>query len=467
MRYNRRPMACLRLPTLLLLFTAGCGGSSNPHVDGGTDLPLVSEDLRVLGPATQCAAVAAPGVLSNLPGSHALPRIGFTGTHFVVAWNTRVAPGKHRIVATLTDRDGNKLGPNIPMTTQPLADSWAPSLTPLLGGTAIAWTRITNNKQDIVMNTLDPSGQRLDNGGLPCDPGDELCGQFPLTTSGEASFPYLARPHVEEHSGGPTDNQVGLTWIDRRNHPCGAPPCVDVSDVFWKKVQANGDTLVPDKQITAPGSMDHNTFPRMAFDGAKNGIVWRSQFTEFVFATLDNMGQIGSGPTKIGKVSGSLVSAGSPDLVWTGTDYALATTNGSDTSASVIFQRFQSNGIKNLGPIGVTFDGVACTPAIAWNGEHFGVVWQTHCGQPGSDLAFELVDTEGYRLRANGTRCDTDPTCGVTRLTSNTTAIAAFPEIAWAGGRGFAVTWMMTDSNADAGAPGSQVYFSRIDCASP
>ncbi len=476
-------MACVRYaPLLLLVLTLGCDDfPKTPPSDLGTpDLSPGSEDLRVPGAATKCTAAGGAKLLSSLPGSHAYPRLGFTGTTFVAAWNTQVVEMSqvmNRIDVTLTDKDGNKLGPNLPMSRLPVADFWAPSVTPLLGGTVIAWTRVTTGGNqyatDVVINTLDQTGQKLDPTGTACDPANDACGVFQVTTSGTASYPYLARPQVDLNTAVPTDSQVGLTFVDSRNHPCPpGPGCVGLNDVFWKKIQANGTELIGDRQLTASGSNSRNAFPRLAFDGVHDGIVWRDDSsgvnTNFLFATLDGSGQISSPAAKIGTASGSYVSAGAPDLVWTGVEYALATATGSDVQASVVFQRFQSNGVTSLAPVGVTFGGVSCTPAIAWDGQFYAVVWQTNCGQPGSDLAFELIDALGVRQRPDGTSCGTslDPSCGVTLLTNNTTEIAAFPELAWAGDRTFGVTWMSTDTG-DAGTPQSQVYFSRIDCTAP
>lgn len=464
-------MPCLRrlCPTLVLLALAGCTTDRTVPRDLAMDPDPGAVDMRAPGPATKCQVAGVPELLSNLPGEHAYPRLGFTGTHFVVAWNTRLEDGRHRIVAALTDRDGHKLGPNIALSAEPLAGDWPPSVTPMLGGTAIAWTRkgASPGETDIVMNTLDPSGQRLDAQGRPCDPGEAACGQFQVTSSGVATYPYLSRPHVDQHSAGPTDNQVSLTWIDGRNHPCASgTPCPQINDVYWKKLQANGTVLVPDRRITT--AIGRFAFPRMAFDGAKNGIVWRDDApgtsTDFYFATLEPQGVVSAAPKKIGVAMGALVAEGAPDLIWTGADYALATATGSDTSASVILQRFEANGQSTLGPIGVTFSGVACTPAITWNGRYFAVVWQTRCGQPGSDLGFELLDAEGFRLRPDGTRCGLDPECGMLRLTANGSQISSYPELAWAGGGTFVVAWTQSDV-ADGGARASQIYFARVECS--
>lgn len=466
-------MACARVWMVFLL--AGCDFEKTPLPDLGVDMAMIAPaDLHTPHPATKCGASGPARVLSNLPGTHALPRIGWTGSSFVVAWNTAIG-GQNRIDVQPTDPQGSKLGPNIPLSQNPIANGDAPSVSSLINGTVVAWTRASGSSTDIVIDTLDANGQRLDANGKACDPAQVDCGIFPVTTSGTAGFPYLARPEVDQHTASPVDSQVGLAFADSRNYPCSppTPPCTSngYNDVFWKKISANGSTIVQEKRITAAGANTHNEFPRLAFDGVHDSLVWRDSTNPsnvfYWFATLDSIGQLSSGPTKVGTTSGSFVTAGAPDLLWTGMEYALAITNGSDAQSSVIFERLQSNGTPNLQPVGVTFGGVACTPAIAWDGDFFAVVWQTDCGQPGSQLAFELVDSTGTRWKPDGTSCGTsvDANCGVQLLTSNSTEVAAFPEIVWAGGTSFGVAWMNT-SRTD-GSFDSEVWFSRVDCEEP
>jgi hypothetical protein len=443
-----------------------------PFPDGFSDAGLP------LGPATKCAPIGAPQQLSNLPGTHGSPRLAYTGLGYVVGWNTTVSTGsgdRHRIDVALMDKLGSKMGPNLPMSDQPVADQWGPSLTPLVGGTVVAWTRqeAVVTATDIVIDTIDHFGQKLDPQGKPCDPALLDCGIFQVTTSTLASMPYLARPQVDQHTANPIENQVGLAYIDTRNYPCAMGPCILRNDVYWKKIQSNGAELIPDKRITMAGANARYSFPRLAFDGVHQGLVWRDETsgtsTDFYFATIDTLGMIASAAVKIGTVSGANVSLGTPDLIWTGSEYALAASTGSDVTSSVVFQRNASNGQSTLAPKGVTFGGVACTPAIAWDGEYYAVVWQTGCGQPGANLAFELIDSSGVRVQADGTSCGSslDPTCGVQLLTQNDKDVASYPEIVWAGGHTFSVVWQQGPAVADGGVTASDVFFSRIDCNSP
>ena len=377
-------------------------------VDGGSDLS---------GPATHCELAGEPKLLSNLPGDHGQPKVGYTGSGFLVAWNTTQPLGAlqgNRIDATVTDLTGNRLGPNLSLSDQPIADIGPPSVAALTGGTVVAWTRVTpaspGNATDIMLSALDGSGQRLDGNGVPCDPADQNCGEFQVTTSGSASDPELARPEVDGRTAHPTDDQVSLAFIDSRNYPCSVQPCVVSNDVYWKKLQGNGTVLIADKQITQPGLAQVNARPRIAFDGVHDGLVWRTttgpNMVNFSFATLDAMGLVNSPPVTLGTAEGAVVTTGAGDLVWAHLDYGLVTATGSDSAANVLFQRFLSNGTKALGPVGITFGGVSCTPSVAWDGQNYAVVWQTDCGQPGSNIGFELIDAQGFRLQPNGTSCE-------------------------------------------------------------
>jgi hypothetical protein len=130
----------------------------------------------------------------------------------------------------------------------------------------------------------------------------------------------------------------------------------------------------------------------------------------------------------------------------------------------ITLQRFASNGVSLLPAHGVTFSGIACEPTVAWDGEAYGIAWQTLCGQPGSEMAFELVDKSADRLAPDGTVCPvSQPGCGSVSLAVNGMAIESSPEIVWAGDHSFGVVWTEV-TPSDAGEAASDVYFSRVDC---
>jgi hypothetical protein len=447
-------MPFVRLWVLLLL---GCSdaGVEVQDLAAHSDAAI---DMSVRPMATRCLpASSLPKQLSGLPGLHRRPRLAFTGNGFVVAWNTEIAGGgAYRIDLAVTDGEGNRLGPNISLTGAAVADPSPPTVAPLSGGTVVAWSRITGNGTHIFLSTFDINGQKLDGSGMPCDPGVPECGNFQVTSAANEREPFLTLPTVMPHTALPTDNQVGLTWIEGNG---------SLGDVFWKKVQGNGTELIPDKPITAMSGK--YALPRMAFDGVHQGISWRddgrSPDADFFFATLDAIGQISSQATNVGSASGPYAALGSPDLVWSDGDYALVAATGGAPAATITLERFASNGVNTLSAHGVTFGGIACTPSVAWDGEAYGIAWQTLCNNPGSSLAFELVDKGANRLAADGSVCPfNEPTCGTAILAGSATTRQIDPEMVWAGGNSFGVVW--TEQDAVDGGDTSEVFFQRVDC---
>ncbi len=463
MAYPRRTAYPHRAALLLLVLSA----CNNDRVDANLDMSRPPDaDLPPDAPRT-CAVSGPAHQLSNLTGQHAYPRIASNGAGYVVAWLSGIpgTPPTFRIDATLTDNLGNKLGPNLPMSQLAIAEQDPPSVAPIVGGTTIAWTRRAGAATDIALTTLDASGQKLDPSGKPCDPADLGCGIFVVTTSGTARAPYLERPFGDVHTTGATENQLGLTFVDSRGYPSPAQ-----NDVYWKRVQTNGTELLYEKKLT---SMMGSRFasPRLAFDGFHQAVVWRdvtvATTSDLYFTTIDNLGQISSLVQKIGSASGNNAPS-TPDLLWTGDEYALVSATGTDATAAVLFQRQSPTGTSTLAPKGVTFEGSACAPAIAFDGQSYAIVYQLDCGKVGSDLAFIRVDPNGTRRQLDGTSCadSVDPMCGRLVLTSQAErGGASRPEMVYGGDGSFAIVWMQGPAgpNLDPGTP-LEVYLQRIDC---
>jgi hypothetical protein len=467
MPFGRLRLTALSLASSLTLLSAAC---TDTQIGGKEDMAGPDDDMGTAAPRS-CAAAGQLHQLSNLTGQHAYPRIARTDTGYIVAWLSGLAgaPPTFRIDATVTDKQGNKLGPNLPMSAQPVAEADPPSIAPVVGGTTIAWTRRAGAATNVVLTTLDVSGQKLDQMGKPCDPSDSNCGIFPVTSSGVARSPYLERPYFDQHTTGATENQLGLAFVDARNYPCAGDPCPDANDVYWKRVQTNGTELLFEKKLTMMGNQRHAA-PRLAFDGFHQGVVWRNTTaaaqSDLYFTTIDNLGQISSPINKIGSASGANTPS-TPDLVWTGDEYALVSATGTDATATVLFQRQSSTGVATLAPKGVTFEGSACAPAIAFDGDSYGIVYQVDCGKGGSDLAFIRVARDGTRRQLDGTTCgdSVDPACGRLMLTGSDRANASRPEMVFGGDNSFAIVWMAGPEgpSLNAGVP-LEVYLQRVEC---
>ncbi|MEO6955079.1 MAG: hypothetical protein ABI321_24985 [Polyangia bacterium] len=470
-----RPSSHWLLSSLLTLsagltVAAGPSGCNNSRkgasIDGSVD---PKADMAEPVAAHGCKLSGSSQQLSNLTGQHGYPRIATSGGGYTVAWVSGIAstPRTFRIDVALADKTGNNLGPNIPLSATAIAASDPPSISPVTGGISVAWTRATGTTTDIVLSTLDSTGQKLDSAGKPCDPGDAACGITAITSSGLAHTPFLERPFGDQHITGPTADQLGVAFIDTRNYPCTTQPCSTSNDVFWKRVQTNGTELIFEKQLTQHGRF---ASPRLAFDGFHQGVVWRDITTgtssDMFFLTIDNMGVASSSDIKIGTSSGTNAQS-TPDIVWNGSDYAVISATGSETAAAIIYQRQASTGASTLSPRGVSFGGSTCTPAIAYDGTGYGVVYQAECGTAGSDLSFVHIDQDGVRTALDGSSCgdSVDPTCGVITASHDVRQGASQPQMVYGGDGQFAIVWMQGAAGADlsSGVP-LEVYMQRISC---
>ena len=110
------------------------------------------------------------------------------------------------------------------------------------------------------------------------------------------------------------------------------------------------------------------------------------------------------------------------------------------------FARITSGG-EMLAQQKVNQQGVPCTPAVSYNGERYGIVWQDNCGEPGSKLAFALIDDSGNPLQPDGSSCfgSSDPGCGLLTVPPDAEGTAAYPNMISVNGA-FAVTWMNAPS---------------------
>ena len=88
----------------------------------------------------------------------------FTGQGYVVAWNTEIdnaGQPAYRIDLAVTDLDGMRLGPNVSLSADAVADTSPPSVAPLQGGTVVALSRRTATGTHIYISTFDANGQRI------------------------------------------------------------------------------------------------------------------------------------------------------------------------------------------------------------------------------------------------------------------------------------------------------------------
>jgi hypothetical protein len=257
---------------------------------------------------------------------------------------------------------------------------------------------------------------------------------YPLQLSDAGSQPALAW----------TGTEYGAAWID---DGYGA------NEIQFVRIDASGNQIGDVVRLTSLGTATaHDIHPlSLVWAGTGYGIAWadeRDGDREIYFSRLDAMGNpLGA----IQQVTSDTFLSSGPSLVWTGTEYAVAWSNGwmvigpFDSGISIYFARIDAAGNK-IGFDRVVRHGYLCwRPSLVWTGSEYGVAWYEERVVGDWDIYFGRVDAAGNNIGLS------------TRVTSEPSD-ASFPSLVWNGNE-YAVAWH------DSRHTEREIYFVRIDAA--
>jgi hypothetical protein len=465
-----------------LWLAAGCADNTPPKQDRSSDRSTADGQPRPeLGlpdkgpppkPRTKCTVANATVVYEDKT-DHAgwLPRMAWSNDQYGIVWRQELAPSStivsHAAFARL-DKDGKLQGTVSMLTKDPTVLSAAAgpqvAVSGLKDGFLLVWGDTRGGSgatNDLYLLQLNGAGVPVDKGNPCSTPG---CGQVKVTSSGSAGTPYLVRPSFVDIDQTTTHTSVGLAWRDDRSlTSVPYPPYTQGrGDIFFKVLNFDGTDNVAEQRITTDKSKTRPDWPVMAFDGTNYALVWRDttdfSSSELFFAFVSGAGKVKLAEQSLTVNQGLLSSP--PDLVWAGADYGISfSSNPSASTGQVKFARITGAGAL-LAQQKVSTLGFPCTPAVSYNGEHYGIAWQDNCGQAGSKLVFALIDDSGSPLQPDGKSCfqSADPSCGLVTVPPDTEGTAAFPSMISVGGN-FAVAWM--------NAPKRRIQFAQIICTAP
>jgi hypothetical protein len=139
--------------------------------------------------------------------------------------------------------------------------------------------------------------------------------------------------------------------------------------------------------------------PSLVWAGTEYGVAW-TDGQDIFFARLDASGQRLAPPTK---VTSTLLPAGHVSLVWTGAEYALAWEDCRDDDWEIYFARLDALGRKIGSDLRVTSHShQSFFPSLVWTGHGYGIAWSDLREAPGGgghfEIYFGLLDAEGNRL---------------------------------------------------------------------
>jgi hypothetical protein len=199
------------------------------------------------------------------------------------------------------------------------------------------------------------------------------------------------------------------------------------AEVYVSTHDTTGTPVVSEVRLT-DDAVDAGS-PSLVWTGSELGVTWHdlsSGSWDIQFARVDASGSVVGSAVN---VSGSIFAAQTPDLAWTGSEFAVVWEQfpGGGADYRVDFQRISADGVPAGGVADLSASPASCgTPAIVWSGSHLGVAWRD--GRIGfNDIFFAVFDPTGTRIGS-----ETAVTSGL--------LLAMEPRVAWTGSE-FALAW--------------------------
>lgn len=229
-----------------------------------------------------------------------------------------------------------------------------------------------------------------------------------------------------------TGSGYGIAWHDNRDS--------SQYEIYFALADAGGNKIGSDKRITSAASSQKE--PSLVWTGTEFGIAfddYRNSNYEIYFTRLDSSGNKIGTETRI--TSNSQVQR-YPSLAWTGSEYGVVWQDYRDGNYEIYFSRINADGTKNGSDVRISHSlGISYYPAIVWDGDGYGVVWQDE-RDGNREVYFSQLDSSGIEIVND------------TRITSNSSS-SEYPDICWTGNEYGIVWYDLRDTN-------NEIYFTRV-----
>ncbi len=249
--------------------------------------------------------------VTNDAGKSNAPWLVWTGSDFAVAWHDD-REGNTEIYFRRIGANGALVGTSPIRITTDAAESTFPSLVYNGGGYAIAWEDRRNlDTYQIYITLLDANG-------------DDVTDDTRLTTTDLAA---VAASLVWNGSS------YALAWQDRRHGD---------EEIYFAEVDTDGALIGVELRVT--DEFGRSSLPRLVWNDSGYAMVWeefRNGPSNIYFVRLSSTGE------KIGvesRVDAINASQRLPNMIWTGTDYALAWGDARFTNSEIMFAAINTSG---------------------------------------------------------------------------------------------------------------------------
>jgi Tol biopolymer transport system component len=286
------------------------------------------------------------------------PEIVWNGSEYGVAWAQQTSGSNYVIVFTRLSSIGEKLA--IEQTVSGGHPGTVPDMVWNGTGWALVWQSAGQAHVAFV---------RLDASGTPIAPANLLTGHC----CGE-HWPQIAW----------NGSHYGVIWYDGSDHPSGLQ-----WSTYFKLLDASGieqTTVRLDDDATSL-NLNNRGLPSIASDGSNFLAVWTGSDNsnlEFIWSRQLDATGTPTGPQNQASLGADSTDA---DLVWNGTEYGLAWQSYFPGNWEIYYRTLAPDGTRVGGDRRITNDaGRSENPALAWNGDGYGVVW--HDDRTGTSHAY-------------------------------------------------------------------------------
>ncbi len=294
------------------------------------------------------------------------PVLFWTGTEVGVVWEY-LSDGNTEIYFARADTSLTKIGGDIRVIGTP-AQLFSVSGVWTGGGYGFTWTDYRSGYGDIYAAHFDPAGSDIGGGVL-------LAEHIGILSAYHSSIAW-------------DGSQFGIAF----GHSCDG-------DIYFAGLSAGGAEIGSEMTLVADSAASLAR-PNIVWNGTEYGLTWVSTFfgnQEIHFGRFTSMASP-IGDTTV--VATAPLSGGGaiPMLVWNGSSYALVWTAFTDGKEEIYFAGIDASGteIDTERQLTITPDD-SSNPAIAWNGNGYGLWWQENYATGRAECYFMRLKEDGSR----------------------------------------------------------------------